>query len=167
MNCFKFICNFKKQQNVDQYIQQNIQQNIMWEDTVPFKVPITEGYVIKVYDGDTITIASKLPFDKSPLYRFSVRLNGINSPEIKGKSEEECKMAKKAQLTLSELILYTKVTLKNVDTEKYGRILADVYLEDIHVNNWMIENRLAVKYDGGTKKVPVSWLKYYITGSCD
>jgi hypothetical protein len=80
---------------------------------------------------------------------------------------EYTKMAKKAQLTLSELILYTKVTLKNVDTEKYGRILADVYLEDIHVNNWMIENRLAVEYDGGTKKVPVSWLKYYITGSCD
>ncbi len=34
---------------------------IRWEDTVEFTFPITNGYVIKVYDGDTITIASKLP----------------------------------------------------------------------------------------------------------
>ena len=59
-----------------------------WKDTIPFIPPISGGVVIKVYDGDTITIASKLPYKKSPLYRFSVRLNGIDSPEIKGVSKK-------------------------------------------------------------------------------
>ena len=59
------------------------------KDTVPFTFPIENGQVIKVYDGDTITIASKLPYDASPLYRLSVRLNGIDTPEIKGKNDDE------------------------------------------------------------------------------
>jgi hypothetical protein len=41
-----------------------------WKDTVVFVPPITGGIVIKVYDGDTITIASKLPYDESKLYRL-------------------------------------------------------------------------------------------------
>ena len=44
--------------------------DIKWEDTIEFKFPIEGGRVIKVYDGDTITIASKLPFADSPLYRL-------------------------------------------------------------------------------------------------
>jgi hypothetical protein len=60
---------------------------IKWSDTVPFTVPITGGYVIKVYDGDTITVASKLPFDNSPIYRFSIRLAGIDTPEIKPRKD--------------------------------------------------------------------------------
>ena len=43
--------------------------DITWQDTVEFTFPIQGGRVIKVYDGDTITIAAKLPFDNSPLYR--------------------------------------------------------------------------------------------------
>jgi hypothetical protein len=48
---------------------------LKWEDTIEFTFPIQEGYVIKVYDGDTITIAAKLPYIESPLYRFPVRLH--------------------------------------------------------------------------------------------
>ena len=68
--------------------------DIKWADTVEFTFPIEGGRVIKVYDGDTITIASKLPFKESPLYRLSVRLNGIDTPEIKGKNEDEKTAAK-------------------------------------------------------------------------
>ena len=56
-----------------------------WDDTVVFVPPITDGIVIKVYDGDTITLAQKLPYENSPLFRFAIRLNGIDSPEIKTK----------------------------------------------------------------------------------
>ena len=99
------------------------EKEIKWGDTIPFVPPVTKGYVIKVYDGDTITIASKLPYDTSPLYRFSVRLNGIDTPEIKGKTEEEKISAKKVQKILEDMILKKTVHLKNVTTEKYGRIL--------------------------------------------
>lgn len=140
--------------------------DIKWEDTVEFTFPIKGGRVIKVYDGDTITIASKLPFDNSPMYRLSVRLNGIDTPEIKGKgiSDEEKEAAKSAREFVSNLVLNKYVKLENIQNEKYGRILADVYIGDINLNQLLIKERYAVIYDGGTKLKPSSWLKYKITG---
>lgn len=128
--------------------------DITLKNTVKFTFPIKGGRVIKVYDGDTITIAFKMPFDNSPLYRYSVRLNGIDTPEIKSKNTDEKIAAHKAQEALSALILNKYVELKNIDNEKYGRILADVYLGDLHINKWMIDNKFALPYDGGTKS---SW----------
>jgi endonuclease YncB( thermonuclease family) len=139
-------------------------ETIKWEDTTKFTVPIHVGQVIKVYDGDTITVAARLPMMSSPIYRFSVRLNGIDTPEIKGKDEDEREAAKNAKKALSALILNKQVTLRNVDTEKYGRILADVYIDDVHVNKWLIAERFALPYDGGTKTLPKSWLAYKLTG---
>ena len=139
--------------------------NIEWKDTKPFVVPLNGGHVIKVYDGDTITVANKLPiYHCNDMFRFSVRLNGIDTPEIKGKNEDEKEAAKVAKNALSEKILNKYVTLKNVANEKYGRVLADVYLGDLNLNNWMLENRFAVSYDGGTKIAPKSWKKYRETG---
>ena len=112
-----------------------------------------------------MTIASKLPFDNSPLYRLSVRLNGIDTPEIKGKTDDEKIAAKQVKDALSKLILHKYVTLKNIQTEKYGRILADVYIGELHINMWLITEKYAVNYDGGTKKTPESWLKYINTDS--
>jgi endonuclease YncB( thermonuclease family) len=137
---------------------------IKWEDTIEFTFPIQGGRVIKVYDGDTITIASKLPFADSPLYRLSVRLNGIDTPEIKGKTEDEKTAAKQARDALSGLILNKYISLQNIQTEKYGRILADVLIGDVHLNDWLVTERYAVKYDGGMKKQPLSWLRYKTTG---
>ena len=117
-----------------------------------------------MYDGDTITIASKLPYDTSPLYRFSVRLNGIDCPEMKGKDEDEKECAQIAKKEMNDLIMNKMVTLKNIQTEKYGRILADVYIGDLHLNQHMIEKRLAVAYDGGTKMKPTNWMNYYCKG---
>ena len=139
---------------------------IKWEDTVEFTFPITGGKVIKVYDGDTITIASKLPYDSSPMYRLSVRLNGIDTPEMKGKgvSEEEKEAAKQVRDFLHNLVFNKYIRLENIQSEKYGRILADVYIGDVHLNNLLIQERYAVKYDGGTKIRPASWKKYRTTG---
>ena len=140
--------------------------NVKYEDTIEFTFPITGGKVIKVYDADTITIASKLPYKESPIYRLSVRLNGIDTPEIKGKdiSEEEKEAAKVARDFVSNLVLNKYVTIKNIESEKYGRILADVYVGDIHLNDLLIKERYAVPYNGGHKVKPVSWLKYKIAG---
>lgn len=141
-----------------------LDKQIDWKDVVKFVPPVEKGIVIKVYDGDTITIASKLPYPSSPLYRFSVRLNGIDCPEIKGKDEHEKQCAQIAKQEMSDLILNKIVILKNIGTEKYGRILADVYIGELHLNNHMIEKRLAVKYDGRTKISPSNWINYYCKG---
>ena len=144
--------------------------DIKWEDTIEFTYPVKGGRVIKVYDGDTITIASKLPFKKSSdIYRFSVRLNGIDTPEMKGKgiTDDEKKAAQEAQKFVSDLILNKYVTLKNIKNEKYGRILADVYINNTHLNELLVIERYALPYKGDTKVKPVSWLKYRLTGELD
>jgi endonuclease YncB( thermonuclease family) len=130
---------------------------ITYDNTIPFIPPITSGKVVKVYDGDTFTLAAKLPNTDGPVYRFTVRLNGIDTPEIKGKTATEKELAKRARDALSSLIMNKIVILKNVETEKYGRLLAEVYVDDININNYMIDNKYAVKYDGGTKERPEEW----------
>ena len=144
---------------VPKYMDSDVEYlvNVVYENTVPFVPPITVGKVIKVYDGDTFTMISKLPHTEGPIYRFSVRMNGIDSPEIKGKTTNEKELAKKSRDALSNVILGKIVVLKNVSTEKYGRILADVYLGELCINEWMITNNYAVKYDGGTKERPEEW----------
>ena len=62
------------------------------------------------------------------------------------------------------MILNRYITLRNVDTEKYGRILADVYIDEVHVNGWLIAEKFALPYDGGTKTQPKSWLAFKLTG---
>ena len=156
MRCLRYLCNlFTRTTTQPETI-------IKWEDTVEFTFPITGGRVIKVYDADTITIATRLPFKDSPLYRLSVRLNGIDAPEIKGKdiSNEEKEAAVIARDVVSKMILHKDVVLKNIQTEKYGRVLADVYIDNINLNEYLITHKYAVKYDGGTKVKPLSWLTY-------
>ena len=164
--CFTSGCFTSK--NSDFYkIDQNYLKDgddIKLKDTIPFTFPIVGGRVIKVYDGDTITIAAKLPFKDSPLFRLSVRLNGIDAPEIKSKNEDEKNAAKVCREVLAKLVLNKFIHLKNIQSEKYGRILADVYVDQLHINDWLIQERYAVKYDGGTKSSPASWLKYHNTG---
>jgi endonuclease YncB( thermonuclease family) len=154
----------RKNKNHMNYMEDG--NDICWEDTVEFTFPITGGRVIKVYDADTITIASKLPYDASPIYRLSVRLNGIDTPEIKGKgiTDEEKEAAKSAREFVSNMVLNKFVRLENIQSEKYGRILADVYIGDVYLNELLIKEQYAVKYDGGTKIKPKSWLKYKLTG---
>ena len=87
--------------------------------------------------------------------------------EMKGKdvSDDEKEAAKAAREFVYKLVFNKFVRLENIESEKYGRILADVYIGDIHLNELLLKERYAVKYDGGTKKKPISWLKYKADGS--
>lgn len=153
----------QKQRKNDNENENEFDNVITSNEAIPFVPPISSGFVVKVYDGDTITIISRLPYSKSELYKFSVRLSGIDCPEIKGHNIDEKQCALLAKAELEKLILNKDVTLKNLKTEKYGRILADVYLGDLHINKQMLDKCLAVEYDGGTKKTPKSWMEYYTT----
>jgi endonuclease YncB( thermonuclease family) len=80
-------------------------KNINWENTKPFVPNIKKAKVIKVYDGDTITIASKINCMDYNYYRFSVRLANIDCPEIRTSNEIEKEYAIKVKNKLEELIL--------------------------------------------------------------
>jgi endonuclease YncB( thermonuclease family) len=154
-------------------IKQDIQENIINDDNwcnntydlkcVPrYRPPITKGKVIKVYDGDTFTIVTKL-YSTEPVYQFQVRINGIDTAEIKGAVDNIKKMSLLAKEKLSNLILNKVVRLENISYDKYGRILSDVYIDNIHINKWMVENHLALSYDGGHKQDSTIWNNIYET----
>ena len=81
----------------------------------------------------------------------------------KGVSDEEKEAAKQTREIVYNLVFNKFVRLENIQNEKYGRILADVYIGDINLNEFLIKEKYAVKYDGGTKIKPTSWLKYRLT----
>lgn len=132
-----------------------------YKDIQSFIPNISEGRVIKVYDGDTITIIAQLNYPNCPLYKFNVRLDNIDCPEMKTKDPIEKQVAQIAKKTLSDLIFDKVITLKNVKTEKYGRLLATIYLDELNINEYLVKKRLAYVYDGGTKTKPTNWLEYY------
>ena len=65
--------------------------------------------------------------------------------------DNEIEVAEIAQQTLYSKIYQDVVELHNTDTDKYGRLLADVWFEGTNLSTWLIDQGLAVPYDGGTK----------------
>ena len=59
-----------------------------FKNTPKFLPNIPVSKVIKVYDGDTITIAGKLD-NQEEIYKWNIRLNNIDTPELKGKNINE------------------------------------------------------------------------------
>jgi len=114
--------------------------------------PIT-AEVVSVYDGDTFTVNS-YPWP-GMIIRVSVRVNGIDTPEIRGKCLAEKTLAIKARNRAKEL-LSDEVYLVDIKRGKYaGRIVADVYLKSgKNLAEVLIKEELGREYDGKKRK---SW----------
>jgi len=103
------------------------------------------------YDGDTCYVtAPSLP---EPLQKMSIRILGIDTPEIRGDCAEEKDLAMQGRVLANELFRAAdEITLENLDWDKYGgRVLADVYLDGELFSQKLIDAGLARPYDGGTK----------------
>ena len=120
-----------------------------FSNTIPFIPQLTRGKVIKVYDGNTIIIAAKNPQPDAAVVRYTICLRGIESPKLKTVNPFEKHAAVLSRDALNKLIFNKIITLQNVNIERYGRIIADIYLDDIHVNKWMLDNNYVDKYEGG------------------
>jgi endonuclease YncB( thermonuclease family) len=117
-------------------------------------------YCVRVYDGDTITIASRNR-QLNKWIKYQVRIYGIDCPELRTKDANEKYVSEIARDHMISLVLGKRVYLTGIQKEKYGRVLANVYVDNINVADELIQKKLAVSYDGGTKKVPVDWKEYY------
>jgi micrococcal nuclease len=111
-----------------------------------------EGAVyVRNYDGDTITF--NLP-ELHPIIgeKISIRINGIDTPEIKGKCEKEKYDAKQAQEMVADILKDAEqIVLRNMERGKYFRIAADVIVDGENLADMLVESGVAVKYDGGKK----------------
>jgi endonuclease YncB( thermonuclease family) len=110
--------------------------------------------VVDVYDGDTCKINMFLHGDV--LKKFTVRMMGYDSPEMRTKDATEKKFGLRSKNILSTLVLNKVVKLECLEFDKYGRILGRIYLKDkeakdFDINNFMITSHLGYGYEGETK----------------
>jgi len=105
---------------------------------------------VRNYDGDTITF--NLPGLHSIIgEKISIRVNGIDTPEIRGKCEKEKYNAQQAKEMVTDILKDAeRINLKNMERGKYFRIVADVYADGENIADILIESGMAVRYDGGT-----------------
>ena len=104
------------------------------------------------YDGDTCYVSA--PALPGKLSKMSVRVLGIDTPEIKGKCEKEKELALIGRQTANQLFRAAdKIEFKDLKWDKYGgRVLSNVYLDGKLYSDILIEKGLARPYDGGAKK---------------
>lgn len=102
-----------------------------------------KAFVTSVYDGDTITCDIDCGFG-IVLKKQKIRLYGLNAPEVRGESKE---LGIITRDKLRERILNKDIYLKTIKDKKgkYGRYIATIYIETENINDWLVQNNLAVK----------------------
>ena len=112
---------------------------------------VTIAEVTSIYDGDTFR--ANIP-DYPPIIgqHMGIRINGVDTPEMRGKCEQENVLARKAkQYTVTMLRNAKTIELRNMQRGKYFRIVAEVYADGQSVGDGLVREGLAVVYDGGKK----------------
>jgi len=106
---------------------------------------------VRNYDGDTITV--DIPGYPSIIGEdISIRINGIDTPEMRGKCNKEKALAKIVKLRVKSILSAAQsIELRNIQRGKYFRILADVWVDGRSIERILIQENLAVPYHGGTK----------------
>jgi len=109
-----------------------------------------------VTDGDTIRLLTiDLGFSVQ-LHNKAVRIAGIDVPEsrINLKKYPERTKEKELGLLAKQKLkewLVGDITLKSYGTDKYGRVLGDVFCKKGNIADLLKKENLAVDYHGGTK----------------
>ena len=109
---------------------------------------LSADQIVDVYDGDTFKI--DLPH-LHPLFgkEIAIRLFGVDTPEMKGTSDEVKALAKEAQqLTEKALKGARKIELRNPQRGKYFRIISEVWIDGESLAEMLKAKGLAKDYDG-------------------
>jgi endonuclease YncB( thermonuclease family) len=126
-----------------------------------------KGYakIVKIYDGDTFTIITKLN-KAEPYYQYQLRLAGLDAPELKpllsiADRDLHVQAGKCVRDVLKTKLPEGSLIWVEFDKEdKYGRLLGTVYTvkrkfftyrKDYNLCEWLIKNHYALPYSGKTK----------------
>ena len=122
---------------------------------------IYRAKLVRVVDGDTVDALIDVGFDIWVKKR--IRYRGVDTWESRTRNLEEKKKGLAAKARNKELLESVSsksgyFRIKSYGTGKYGRVLADLFIQDkegttININKQLIKEGHAYVYEGGTKKV--------------
>lgn len=108
-------------------------------EEIPTKAPVfsLEGKTffarcVKVYDGDTITVIFKY---SENYYKWRIRLLRINAPELRKQTKQKGKIVRDK---LRDLVLDKIVKVECGKFDAFGRILGEVYLDDLNISSELL-----------------------------
>ena len=106
--------------------------------------------LISVIDGDTIKGRVEIWPDIETV--VSVRIAGIDTPELRGKCDQEKKLAIEARNFVVSVLNGQRIIISQIKHDKYaGRVDAQVTVNGRSLAELLIENKFAKKYDGSLK----------------
>ena len=109
--------------------------------------------VKRVVDGHTVDVILDLGFNVHHACR--VRLYGIDTPESRTRDKDEKVRGLLAKQFLKDSITKKKVVLKTKLRDsrgKFGRVLAEVWVNEQNVNEDMVKKGYGVAYHGQNKE---------------
>ncbi len=129
-----------------------------YQASVPDNI-FNEVVYLNNYDGDTIRV--DIPYVHPLLGKnAAVRVKGIDTPEMKSKDSCEREASKRAQLYVQDRLSKARtISLINAEREKYFRILADVIADGKSLGKELVDQGMAVPYDGGRKQ-KINWCAF-------
>ena len=101
--------------------------------------------IVKIYDGDTIRVIVDLGFHTTKQETFRLAL--INTPEVRGEERPEGLVSRdwlreklnEAMEAGTEIIVKTEKDSKG----KYGRYIAELFIEGVSINKQLVAEGLA------------------------
>ena len=119
---------------------------------------------VRNYDGDTVTVnlidLQDIDLDKTYAalwHKIGIRVNGIDTPEMRGKCPQEKALARVAKYFVRDILKGAEyLSIRDISRGKYFRIVADVIInpgtpDELNLKDALLDADLAVPYDGGRK----------------
>jgi len=119
--------------------------------------------IVSCYDGDTCRVnLPRSAFNDDWAYELfghniPIRVEGIDTPEIRGQCQKEKDLAYEARDLVRGLLDNAQTITLTIDDNpkevrgKYFRIVGRLIADGVDISDLLIQRHLAVPYDGGTK----------------
>lgn len=109
-----------------------------------------DAKVLKISDGDTCDVLVDLGFNV--FHKCKLRLDGINTPESRTKNLREKKLGLEAKAFTQRFLKDMHCQIRVRKKGKFGRWLAEVFVNNRSLNKALLNAGLAKVYHGEKRK---------------
>lgn len=118
--------------------------------------------VVEVYDGDTVTIQTRLSRGEK-IYLYKLRLDGLDTPEKRHANPLHRKAGEAVRNVMAQKLLGKMIRIEFCREGKFGRLCGTVYVgkmtwwrwqDHYNLNAWLIREGLAKVFNPKTAKTP-------------